>query len=248
MKKPSKKKSRHSRKGADALSNQLGAYCVAATAACGLVNGQKADAGIIKFFSGDTVSIGNPVLIDFDGAPVFSIAAVATESSSGFSLRIGDLNPQPSDSDGWLETTSLPGQASTGPINPNALPAGISVSIGQNFNTTGTFGRLRGVTSGNSYEGNFTTGIGERLIAVKFKKGTSLHFGWIGIAQPTASSAIVTGWAYEDVPSMGIITEVFGTVPEPHVSLLGLLALGAVGMGEYRRRRQSRLARQKEDA
>lgn len=66
---------------------------------------------------------------------------------------------------------------------------------------------------------------------------STLHYGWVRFNTTGVGGfpATVVDWAYESTPGVGIIA---GTIPEPSTVALGCLALGAVGVSAWRRRKQ----------
>jgi hypothetical protein len=70
-------------------------------------------------------------------------------------------------------------------------------------------------------------------LGLSFPSGPNLFFAWMRVDINNANgSFVVKDWAYENVSGVGIPA---GVVPEP--ASLGLLALGAAGLGMYRNRR-----------
>lgn len=74
----------------------------------------------------------------------------------------------------------------------------------------------------------------DAYIGLGFSSAPNFYYGWIRVdIDNAAGTFLVKDWAYEDTGApIGA-----GVVPEP--SSLGLLALGAAGLGYYRNRRQT---------
>jgi hypothetical protein len=64
---------------------------------------------------------------------------------------------------------------------------------------------------------------------------TFTNYGWFRLEVNAATGGKIVDWAYESTPGLAIAA---GAVPEP--SALGLLAMGAMGVGGLRRRRAAR--------
>jgi hypothetical protein len=106
------------------------------------------------------------------------------------------------------------------------------------------------VTSGN------WVNVANRYLGLKFKIRGQTHYGWARLSvsvsrQPFATTAVLTGYAYETIPKRPIIA---GKVPDsdnevnipavsfkpsatsPAPATLGLLALGSPALSAWRRR------------
>lgn len=96
------------------------------------------------------------------------------------------------------------------------------------------FGSLAyGASNPNAQFNNATDG----YIGLSFPSGANLFYGWVRVdVNNAAGTFVIKDWAYEDTGAAITIS----AVPEP--SSLGLLALGAAGIGYYRNRRQSATA------
>lgn len=86
----------------------------------------------------------------------------------------------------------------------------------------------------------FTSG-SPGFMGFQFDRAGNTHFGWAEVtvtANGDPGTIDVLQWAWEDTPNTSILAGATGSaaaVPEP--SSLGLLALGAVGVGAWRRRK-----------
>jgi len=66
-----------------------------------------------------------------------------------------------------------------------------------------------------------------KFLGVKFKIGTNTHYGWVNVhAGDLATNAVITDYAYEDIPCEGIGA---GHII-PEAGSLALLARGATGL------------------
>jgi hypothetical protein len=98
---------------------------------------------------------------------------------------------------------------------------------------------LAGATEGGGAFGFWFDAVNE-FVALEFDIAGQSHYGWARLSVSgssdvnTAGTATLHDWAYESIPGAQIRT---GQTAVPEPGSLGLLALGAVGLAAYRRRR-----------
>jgi hypothetical protein len=113
------------------------------------------------------------------------------------------------------------------------------------FSSPGTHGRFEGPWA------NGGKGVKNRYLGLKFQINGRTHFGWarLNVAWNHGFSATLTGYAYETVANRPIITgktkgpdeisiegqDAVLTAPNPVLTTLGALALGAPGLSIWRR-------------
>ena len=89
------------------------------------------------------------------------------------------------------------------------------------------------------------------FVGVSFKKNGNTHYGWIKIHVTNDlavdsnntiirgdSDITALGWAYQDIPNRPILAG--DTIPEPSSGGLALLAAGAAGIAQLRRKRSAK--------
>ena len=70
------------------------------------------------------------------------------------------------------------------------------------------------------------------FLGLEFEVGASAYFGWAEFSAGLLDAAL-EGYAYNSVPGQGLYAGQTTSAPEP--GTLGLLALGALGLGFWRR-------------
>jgi PEP-CTERM motif len=211
------------------LQRRLDRYVLACSAtaagAAGLTATQQADGAIV--YSG----VKNlPVLVSggglyFDVEPPFTSAEEPRPAG-------WEINPYVGGSKLYVVEDNDPDHAAGGIgtmvviVGGNAanLPVGTQINVTSAFSATGFYG---GVEIPNGQTG---------YIGFKFDPdsvaGQQSFYGWFLMSVDSSNGGTVTSWAYENTGA-GIAA---GAIPEP--GSLAMLAMGAVGLSRWRRRRQ----------
>lgn len=125
----------------------------------------------------------------------------------------------------------LVGFQSGGLAYVSALNAGFSVdaaSVGPTFFGSMAYGLNNPSAQFNNVAGKF--------LGLSFAGNTGLKYAWVRVdIDNTLGTFVVRDWAYENQTGVGITT---GAIPGP--GALGLLAVGSVGLGRLRSRRDRR--------
>jgi hypothetical protein len=140
--------------------------------------------------------------------------------------------------------------ATSGSIEARRLALGAPISAGVgNFVTSYVYPLLRYATTGGyPASGQWNPSDLNAFAGVRFRIGTADHFAWIrlhvGDRDGVPFSLTAVDWAYEDVPGQRIEAGAGlpAAIPEP--SPLALLAVGAVGLLAWRRRRAQQASSQ----
>lgn len=223
------------------LERNLCAYAAAATAACvgALAMPQPAEATVVYTPTNQKITQTTFLDLNNDGIHDFALHAICTYSHPGssgtFSYAQLIINPVAAGNHIWGQVPYVA-----------ALPAGVSVGSSGPFIAKID---LMGSDQSNGYFGQWALRKGSvknRYVALKFLINGQAHFGWarlnvqIRSARTTCVQAVLTGYAYETVAGMPIVTgntsETEAASAEP--AFLGQLALGAPGLVAWRKARE----------
>jgi hypothetical protein len=222
----------------DKLERNLSAYAAAATAACAglLAMSQPAEATIVYTPTNQKITQTTFLDLNNDGINDFAFHAFCTYSHPGssgtFSYAQLNIRPVQVGNRIWGQ---VPDAA--------ALAAGVSGGSKGPFKTDIY---LMGLDQSNGYFGQWAPRKGSvknRYVGLKFVISGQVHFGWarlnvqIRSARSTCVQAVLTGYAYETVAGMPIVTgKTSGTeVASAGPATLGQLALGAAGLVLWRK-------------
>ena len=123
--------------------------------------------------------------------------------------------------------------------NAAALRSGARIGTGDAFSLVG-FMATRWKTSyqGKGGTGGYWANVTNRYLGLEFEINGQEHYGWARLSVTNGPDisidTVLTGYAYNTVAGQQILAGQ-GAVPEP--GTLGLLALGSLGLGFWRRRK-----------
>jgi hypothetical protein len=208
------------------LNARLAGYATLAgvTLAGGAINNAEA----VIIYSG-VVNINVPSNID--GVYInFVTGATATANFAG-----ADFNP-------YNNGTTLAFFGTGGTVNGTLSTATATNSPTLRLNMGDLIGAAGAYVTGQSVGSAFTSG-GQGYVGVRFVNealGGITNFGWVLLSTTSGSSGFpvtVVSWAYEN--SGGSIAA--GAIPEPSTTaLLGVMAAGAFGVRQWRRRKAAK--------
>jgi hypothetical protein len=213
------------------INSRLAGYATLAGSALAAPAIPSADANII--WSG-------PVSINIPSTTAGIYLNVVTGLFGGSSTPGWDVNPYGSSSliffnpaapSGGVYVVNAPGGTSA--TAPDNLPFGFLISAASGFGS-GT-GETTGPTA-------FLTNSSSNLVGFRFTEATlnggAVAYGWMRISLSATTGSqprMIVEYAYEDTAGVGIAA---GAVPEPStIALLGVMAAGALGVREWRRRK-----------
>ena len=223
------------------LERNLCAYAAATTAACvgALAMPQLAVATVVYTPTNQKITQRTFLDLNNDGINDFALHAICTYSHPGssgtFSYAQLAINPVVAGNHIWGQVPDVA-----------ALAAGVSVGSSGPFKAKVY---LMGSDQTNAYFGQWALRKGSvknRYVALKFLINGQVHFGWarlnvqIRSARTTCVQAVLTGYAYETVAGMPIVTgNTSGTeAASAEPATLGQLALGAAGLVAWRKERE----------
>ncbi len=196
----------------------------ALVAGAGLLAGAKpADASLITVTYGGSALANGTLDLDLDsnGTPDFTIHNILQNSN------FGGL-----DRSMWIENNhvnQLLGDRWTGPLAPGTL-----VGPGGSFYDVRNFGTA--YSTFFAFNGNWED-ISGGYLGLRFQISSAWHYGWmrLDVHNPSTLDGTIRplAWAYEDVADTGVAIP--DEIPEP--GSLSLLALGAIGLAAWRRKR-----------
>lgn len=186
---------------------------------------------------------GDIVPIDFDGDGMREFEVFYEEPAAGnLNIKL-EAFPDVDANNVTDEILVDPTQVAGNSNNPLALALGEAIDPNETATRAWQFiGRTdtglspSGVSNSNG-GGNFRSVGVEEFIGVRTVIDGNTHYGWVGIEITALNDAtdiltgVVTGYAYETTPGVGIAA---GAIPAPGTA--ALLALGAIGASSRKRR------------
>jgi hypothetical protein len=234
----------------ESVHQQLNMYAIAASAAgVGMLAlAPPSEAKIVYTPTHINITPNHTVPLDLnhDGTKDFSFRNVLSTTSVG-SFRSDRLSILPQHANEiWGHRTGA------GAHYASALAAGIKVGPSGAF-SAGSRSMAYGRDDVGSYycEGKWNN-VQKRYLGLKFTIHGRTHFGWARLnvtCNLFKIEAVLTGYAYETIPNIAIVTgktkgpdEVIDkldaalTAPTPHPPTVGLLAMGSPGLSIWRRK------------
>jgi hypothetical protein len=209
------------------LDRKLAVYTLTATAVVAAPQAMKADGITYVPNVNQTVSFSyDPTTGNSTSTPDYTLSLPGTAQSITFSATSVGSFADVSAGAALLEDVNG---------NPAALAAGalIDPSATANFGTSGKIADPFG-------KGNFPVN-GEAYLGFYFTEADGLHAGWAdlttaGSADGNSRSLTLNSYAYNNVANQSILAGQTVATPEP--TSISLIAMGAAGLAELRRRRR----------
>ncbi len=218
--------------------NRLTRYCAAGLGAAVLAGAvTTADASIVFVNYGGQVVTDSapgdgyfsltPFDLNGDGVVDFQLGIASGEANGGAAAIFPGVTGG---------TLGVVGISSSGFVYPSKLAAGANIGPTAGFATVSGRGSL---AFGAGYPGSKWLTSTPGYLGLRFTVGSQTDYAWLRLSVaaastgPNARAITLDSAAYET--SGGAITA--GAVPEPSTVSLGALALGAVGLAAYRRKR-----------
>jgi hypothetical protein len=202
------------------LDSRLAAYAAVATAALAAPALPTADANIV--YSG---VLNTSIPLTFDGLYLNMVTGAAV-TTAGTTLPGWDVNPWAT-AGAWRFNVNANGANADGGVVGTGT-AVTNLTLGTIIGAASTF-----ITGASNIPPNGVSIFGIRL----FNEATSTtHFGWLRVNLPTGGGAgTLVDFAFENVANTSIGA---GAIPEPStVTLLGVMAAGAIGVRAWRKRK-----------
>ena len=213
---------------AEHFSKRLTAYAATAGAACVGVLGlaQPAQADIIVNKNPISIGPNTTVPLQIDGVTEFTFIAVSFVGGTGTNYhRLGELYVRP----------GMGHVLSHGSFFASRLAKGAVIGSGGRFSQVGA---LMAYIC-NSFKGYCNVPLGQwpsqsGYLGFEFLSNGQTHFGWAHMTVACCASGTISEFAYDTVANQSIEAGQTSATPEP--ATLGLLALGALGIGFWRRK------------
>jgi len=207
-----------------ALSPALTRYGLATGAALAATAGPASAAIIYNNTSAFTVNTGHTTYnwdVDGGGASDFQIYLSLDGPHNIYAARFHSQN-------GWVKAS--------GSLSNHLEKLASGVAVGPSLGASRFGGGNQFFTFNNHATGGVT--LGTEDVGYKFLLNSQVDYGWASITL-AASSITFNNWAYDTTGGEINVGQTVAAVPEPGNAALGLglLALGAVGVSAYRKRK-----------
>lgn len=209
------------KKAAESLRERLSKYSLAATAAL-LAGGSTAEADLILYDNGGAGWTFGPGIGSFNLGGAVNTGSVSV--GGDFEIR-NDTST--------VHRLLVPRDANL--IGYLRLASGVPVNASNSFARSAWMSYYGGGSAGWSVSGGPSS---SGYVGLRFDDGAgTVNYGWaeITLSNPSPTQTVTLNrYVVETTPDQGVIT---GVVPEP--STLSLLALGAIGLAQFRRKKSA---------